>query len=46
MSSANTKLVRMSETQSDSRRDAKALLFLAVTLGLAALEVWGLIRLF
>jgi len=36
----------MSEMQSDSRRDAKALLFLAITLGLAALEVWGLIRLF
>ena len=36
----------MSETDSESRRDAKAVLFLLVTLGLAALELWGLIRLF
>ncbi len=36
----------MSEIQSDSRRDRKAMLFLLVTLGLAALELWGLIRLF
>jgi len=36
----------MSEIESDSGRDAKALLFLVLTLGLAALEVWGLIRLF
>ena len=28
------------------RPDVKAVLFLAVTLGLAALELWGLIRLF
>jgi hypothetical protein len=46
MSSANLKPVAMSEMQTDSRRDAKALLFLVLTLGLAALEVWGLIKLF
>ena len=46
MSSANTAVAPMSEMQSDSRRDTKALLFLAITLGLAALEVWGLIKLF
>ena len=45
MSSAQARIAAMSDTQSDSRRDAKALLFLAITLGLAALEVWGLIRL-
>ena len=39
-------IVPMSEIESDSGRDAKALLFLVLTLGLAALEVWGLIRLF
>ena len=36
----------MSEIESDSGRDAKALLFLVLTLGLAALEVLGLVRLF
>ncbi len=36
----------MEEVHSNSRPDAKAVLFLLVTLGLAALEVWGLIRLF
>jgi len=36
----------MSEMNTDSRRDAKALIFLAITLCLAALEVWGLNRLF
>ena len=36
----------MGESQSNSRRDAKAVLFLVLALGLAALEVWGLFRLF
>lgn len=30
----------------NTRPDVKAVLFLAITLGLAALELWGLIRLF
>jgi hypothetical protein len=29
----------------DARPDFKAVLFLLITLGLAALEVWGLLRL-
>lgn len=36
----------MEEVHFNSRPDPKAVLFLLVTLGLAALEVWGLIRLF
>jgi hypothetical protein len=36
----------MEELQSNSRLDLKAVVFLLLTLGLAALEVWGLIRLF
>jgi len=36
----------MGELQSSPRPDLKAVLFLAITLGLAALELWGLIRLF
>ncbi len=36
----------MEEVHLNSRPDPKAVLFLLVTLGLAALEVWGLIRLF
>jgi len=40
------KTVPMSEMQSNSRVDAKAVLFLVVTLGIAALELWGLFRLF
>lgn len=35
----------MGEVREDSRFDFKAVLFLFITLGLAALEVWGLIRL-
>jgi hypothetical protein len=36
----------MKEEANENRRpDLKALLFLLITLGLAALEVWGLIRL-
>jgi hypothetical protein len=30
----------------DGKADGKALIFLVVTLGIAALELWGLIRLF
>jgi hypothetical protein len=36
----------MGEVRDNSRPDFKAVLFLFITLGLAALEVWGLIRLF
>ncbi len=36
----------MGEVRDNVRPDFKAVLFLAITLGLAALEVWGLIRLF
>ena len=36
----------MDELHTDTGRDRKAMLFLVVTLGLAALELWGLIRLF
>ena len=36
----------MGELHSSSRPDLKAVLFLVITLGLAALELWGLIRLF
>jgi hypothetical protein len=36
----------MEELHSGTRLDVKAVVFLAVTLGLAALELWGLIRLF
>ena len=46
MSSARTETAAMAEMSSNSRPDAKALLFLVITLGIAALEVWGLIRLF
>jgi hypothetical protein len=46
MSSAIWKAVDMEDLEFDPRPDAKALLFLVVTLGIAALEVWGLIRLF
>jgi len=35
----------MGEAHESSRPDFKAVLFLLITLGLAALEVWGLIRL-
>ena len=35
----------MTDERGDNRRpDLKALLFLLITLGLAALEVWGLIH--
>jgi hypothetical protein len=46
MTSAPRKAVAMGELHSNPRPDAKAVLFLVITLGLAALEVWGLIRLF
>ena len=36
----------MGEARDNARPDLKAVVFLAITLGLAALEVWGLIRLF
>ena len=36
----------MGEVRDSSKPDFKAVLFLFITLGLAALEVWGLIRLF
>ncbi len=36
----------MGESHSNPRPDLKAVLFLVVTLGLAALELWGLFRLF
>jgi hypothetical protein len=36
----------MEDLQSNSRLDLKAVVFLLLTLGLAALEVWGLMRLF
>ena len=35
----------MGEVRENLRPDVKAVLFLLITLGLAALEVWGLIRL-
>ena len=38
--------MEMGELQSNQRPDLKAVLFLVFTLGLAALEVWGLLRLF
>jgi hypothetical protein len=36
----------MESLQSNPRPDVKAVLFLVVTLGLAALELWGLVKLF
>jgi len=36
----------MEELQSNPRPDLKAVLFLVLTLGLAALELWGLLKLF
>jgi hypothetical protein len=38
--------MEMGELQSNPRPDLKAVLFLVFTLGLAALEVWGLLSLF
>jgi len=35
----------MAEAPENFRPDFKAVLFLLITLGLAALEVWGLVRL-
>jgi hypothetical protein len=35
----------MGEARDNSRPDFKAVLFLFITLGLAALEVWGLVHL-
>ncbi len=46
MSSAPRKTVSLGELHSNPRPDLKAVLFLVITLGLAALELWGLIRLF
>jgi hypothetical protein len=36
----------MAEVRSEDRPDTKAILFLILAVGLAALEVWGLIRFF
>ena len=44
--SAIREAVSMGDLHSNPRPDLKAVLFLVITLGLAALEVWGLIRLF
>ena len=38
--------VSMEELHPQPRLDVKAVLFLVVTLGLAALELWGFVRLF
>jgi hypothetical protein len=46
MSSAKRQAVAMEELHPNPRPDLKAVLFLVVTLGLAALELWGLLRLF
>ena len=46
MSSAIWERVEMEELQSNTRPDLKAVLFLVFTLGLAALELWGLLKLF
>lgn len=46
MSSANKESVAVEELHSNPRPDLKAVLFLVVTLGLAALELWGLAKLF
>jgi hypothetical protein len=40
------KSIAMESLHSNPRPDLKAVLFLVVTLGLAALELWGLLRLF
>ena len=45
-SSATREAVDMGEVHPNPRPDLKAVLFLVITLGLAALELWGLIRLF
>ena len=44
--SATRKAVDMGDLHPNPRPDLKAVLFLVITLGLAALELWGLIRLF
>ena len=46
MGSASREAVSMGELHSNPRPDLKAVLFLVITLGLAALELWGLLRLF
>jgi hypothetical protein len=46
MSSAIGKSVAVEELHSNQRPDLKAVVFLVITLGLAALELWGLVRLF
>ena len=44
--SATRKAIDMGDPHPSPRPDLKAVLFLVITLGLAALELWGLIRLF
>ena len=46
MSFANGESASMENLRPNTRPDVKAVVFLVVTLGLAALELWGLIRLF
>lgn len=46
MTFATHKSVPMEELHSNARPDLKAVAFLVITLGLAALELWGLVRLF
>ena len=46
MGSAIREAVGLGEVHPNPRPDLKAVLFLVITLGLAALELWGLIRLF
>lgn len=45
-SSAFQNTVSTEELHPSPRLDVKAVLFLVVTLGLAALELWGFVRLF
>jgi hypothetical protein len=46
MGSATRKADAMDVLHPQPRLDVKAVLFLVVTLGLAALELWGFVRLF
>jgi hypothetical protein len=46
MGSAFHKAVSSETLDPQPRLDVKAVLFLVVTLGLAALELWGFVRLF
>jgi hypothetical protein len=45
MGSAIREAVDVGEVHTNPRPDLKAVVFLVITLGLAALELWGLIRL-